>query len=289
MINYSIPGVYAHHKLNFKLLGLMKDHPEYFYPNVKVEACYGTFPFCVFDGGRVFSQAMHATVEEVKSITKTYNDFGVPIRLVYTNSQLKPEHYTNRWGNLVLEICENNFNQIVVADDDFLGYIKEKYPNYIFISSTTKCLNKEAFLNELKNKDFYEVCLDYNLNKNKKLLEEIPLENRDKCEFLCNAICPPGCPTRKLHYKLNSLYHLQYGRNYNVPYCGINNNILSPQAKNYSNNMSYQDILTYYEPMGFSHFKLEGRTMPANTQACIYVDYMVKDEYKSLVTSILTV
>lgn len=281
MINYSIPGIQAHSQLNFRLLELMKIHPEYFYPNVSIEAVYGTFPWCVFDGGRIFSEANQLCIEEVKNITKIYNDFGVPIRLVYTNSQLEPKHYKNHFGNLVLETCQNDINQIVIADDNFLKYIKEKYPKYIIISSTTKCLNRENFEEELLKDDFAEVCLDYNLNKNMELLNKLSPDARKKCEFLCNAICPPGCPTRKMHYKLNSLYHLQYGRNYNVPYCGITNNILSPEAKAYHNNLSYDEISKIYEPMGFCHFKLEGRTMPDLTQACIYADYMIRPEYRT--------
>lgn len=102
MINYAIPGVYSHHLLNFKLLELFQNKPEYFHPNIKIEAVYGVFPFCIFDGGRIFNQLEQCTIEQVTDITRTYNNFGVSVRLVYTNSQLKPEHYKNHFGNIVL-------------------------------------------------------------------------------------------------------------------------------------------------------------------------------------------
>jgi hypothetical protein len=173
-------------------------------------------------------------------------------------------------------------NQVVLVDSNFMEYIKLNYPNLSFISSTTKCLNKKDFKNELKDNKFIEVCLDYNLNHNWEMLDSLSPEEKQRCEFLCNAICPPGCPTRKKHYKLNSLYNLNFGKNYDVPYCGIKNHSLSPECKAYSNNISYEEIRDKYEPNGFCHFKLEGRTFTNSEQILIYSDYMVKPEYKNL-------
>ena len=107
----------------------------------------------------------------------------------------------------------------MLADSDFMNYIKLNYSNLSFISSTTKCLNKKDFLQELHNNEFIEVCLDYNLNHNWELLNSLTDEEKERCEFLCNAICPPACPMRKRHYTLNGVYNLNFGKNYEVPYC----------------------------------------------------------------------
>lgn len=168
-----------------------------------------------------------------------------------------------------------------------MDYIKINYPNLSCISSTTKCLNKTQFLDELHNDNFIEVCLDYNLNHNWEILNNLNPKEKDKCEFLCNAICPPGCPTRKRHYALNSLYNLSFGKSYDIPYCGIKAHSLSPECKKYSNNITYEEIVNKYEPNGFSHFKLEGRTFSNLEQVLIYSDYMVKPEYKDLFIAIM--
>lgn len=283
MINYAIPGVYFHYKLNMKLIEMMKSHPEFFYEGINIEAVYGVFPPCIFDGGRIFNSNAHASIEEVTEMIQNYNYNNIAVRLVYTNSQLTPINYNNHFGNMCLELCnENNINQVVVADNNFMDYISQKYPKLNFISSTTKCLNKEQFLQELTNPKFIEVCLDYNLNGNLKMLESLSPDAKEKSEFLCNAICPPGCKTRKKHYELNSLYNLQFGRNFDVPYCEIQYSPVSPQNKNYCNHISYEDIKNIYEPMGFKHFKLEGRTFQDNLQAIIYSEYMIKPEYKNV-------
>ena len=65
MINYAIPGLYSHYKINKKLLNLKIHEPKYFYPNINIEAVYGTFPWNIFDGGRIFNYNKHASIEEI--------------------------------------------------------------------------------------------------------------------------------------------------------------------------------------------------------------------------------
>ncbi len=284
-INFIIPGLYEHYQLNWKLLTLLKTHPEYFYDGVNVSAVYGSFQFCIFDGGRIFGQYRHTNKEEIEYIVHTYNQqFDVPIRLVCTNCELKPEEYQNRFGNLILSLCENDMNEIVVNHEGFEAYVREKYPQYDFISSTTKCLNTSiAFKEELNKQSYKMICLDYNLNKNMQLLEGIPEELRGQCEFLVNAICPPGCPNRKKHYSLNSLYSLTYGKTYTIEACPIKNSTVHPECFDYKNNLSPEDIYNTYVPMGYNLFKLEGRTLSEAENAANYVRYMVKPEYHFLV------
>lgn len=86
MIKYAIPGLYHHYIINIKLLELMKENPEYFYPNIQIEAVYGVFPFCIFDGGRIFDNNEHTSIEEIVNIVTQYHQYGVASRLVYTNS-----------------------------------------------------------------------------------------------------------------------------------------------------------------------------------------------------------
>lgn len=280
MINFAIPGMYENASLNLAFLDYKKHHPEKFYDDVNINAVFGNFQFCIWDGGRVFNNYKQASKEDIEYLTKTYNDlFDVSVRLVFTNNQLQPEHYLNRFGNLCLSMCENEKNEIVLVNDDFKNYIHQNYPKYSFISSTTKCLNKEQTLEELNREDFKMVCLDYNLNSNINFLQSLTKEQVEKTEFLVNAICPPGCPNRKLHYKLNSVSHVNYGKNFQIN-CGIEGGINSRSVVNYKNNLTYEDIKNIYAPMGFKYFKLEGRTLSPLDVLTNYVQYMVKPEYQ---------
>lgn len=282
MVNFIIPGLYEHYDLNFTLLKLMQNHPEFFRENVQISAVYGNFQMCIFDGGRIFSVYRQTTKEEIEKIVSTYNqDFNIPVRLVCTNTELTPDQYKNRFGNLILSLCENELNEIVVNQDGFASYIKENYPEYTFVSSTTKCLNTPNLLKqELKKEEYKMVCLDYNLNKNWKMLNSLNTEEKSKCEFLCNAICPPGCINRKEHYRLNSLFHLNYGKQYVMENCPIQNSTIDAVTINACNTITPEDIYEKYYPNGFNLFKLEGRTLSLLENAINYARYLGKPEHQ---------
>lgn len=67
-------------------LRLMERNPDYFYDDIHIEAAYGNFHYCIFDGGRVFTKYHQATKEEIKETIEKYNDYGVKIRYIFTNN-----------------------------------------------------------------------------------------------------------------------------------------------------------------------------------------------------------
>lgn len=281
MVKYIIPGFYENIDVNLKLIRLMQNNPEMFNNNTSIHACFGNFQYCIFDGGRSFMHYNQATKEKVNEIAFLYNSLNVPLRFVFTNNQLQPTDYSDRFCNMVLSECENGLNEVVIAHEGLEQYIRDKYPQYRFISSTTKCLNTASLLKEeIKKDNYYMVCLDYNLNKNFKLLESLTQEEKDKCEFLVNAICAPGCPNRKEHYRLNSIFSLNYGKKYQMEQCMIHEGMLHPSTLNQKNNLTPHEIYNIYEPMGFSYFKIEGRTWDAIDLICTYAYYMVKPEFQ---------
>lgn len=216
MIKYAIPGMYELKDVNFKLLELMKNCKHMFYDDIEVEIVYGNFQFCIWDGGRIFSNYKHTTAEEIAHTLKVYNEnFNIPVRYVFTNCALESKHYYNRFCNKIMELGNNYHNEVVLSDENLLDYLQENYTSYKFVSSTTKCLtNFDLAKQELAKDKFKLVCLDYNLNHNIKELEKFTPEEKAKTEFLINAICHPGCVERKDHYYLNSYSHLQRGKRY---------------------------------------------------------------------------
>ena len=288
MINFMLPGLNEQSELNFKFLNLKLQHPEYFNDNININAVYGNFQFCIWDGGRIFTSYRQNTKEEIETIVNTYNKkYNTPVRFVFTNNQLTKKDCYDRFCNIILELSENNINEVVVNSPILQEYIEKTYPKYKFISSTTKCLtNPEDSLKEIMNEKYFLTCLDYNLNKNKSYLDSIPLEYRSKVEILINAICPPGCPNRKEHYKLNSLFSLSYGKRYKVNNCQIKENTLFPNL-NKANNLTPDEIYNEYYPKGFQYFKIEGRTLSTVENALNYVKYMIKPEYQFYVIQLL--
>lgn len=289
--NFILPGMYEHFGLNCRLIELMETDPEIFRPGVKIGAVYGNFQFCIFDGGRIFSAYRHTNREEMEFMVSRYNKVGIPVRLIFTNPVVPETSFRNRFGQATLEVCNaSGINEIVVNNDKLGEYIRNNYSGFSYISSTTKCLSSPAaFREEFAKPEYKMVCLDYNLNHNQKMLDEIAMEDRSKCEFLVNAICPPGCPNRKEHYRLNGLFSLNYGKSYTISSCGITNDTLHPVMCNSVNNISPEDIFEKYVPNGFVNFKLEGRTLGVLENACNYARYMIKPEYQlSAITDLIS-
>lgn len=282
MIYFAIPGLYENKTANQLFYSMRINHPECFYDDFDFDAFYGNFQFCIWDGGRIFSDYSHATIEEIQSVKQMYNEsMKVPMRFIYTNTKIEPKHCYDRFCNIVTEICEDEMNEIVVNSPILEEYLRKTYPKYKYISSTTKCLrNKKDFLNELHNKNYLRICLDYNLNKEKDFLDTLSQEEKDKCEFLINAVCSVGCPNRKKHYDFNSIASLKYNKPYQLNFCNIPGDNLYPYEYTSKIQLTSKDIRTWYAPHGFSHFKIEGRTFPDASHLGNLVRYMVKPEYQ---------
>ena len=282
-IKIAIPGLWNHFDITKELILLMEEYPEAVKPNTAIGAVYDNFPYCPWDGGRTFNEYRHASLEDVKYIQDFLNSRDIPLRLIWTNPVVEPKHYHDRYCNLIATVCHNELNEIVVNNSGLETYLREHYPNYGYISSTTKCNNLSDSIKEMVDKDYRYVCLDYNTNHNFKVLDTLEPETKNKTEFLCNAICPPGCPARKEHYRLNGLFYINYMRSYRVPECNIKLGTLHPDTMSYANNISPDDIEQIYAPKGFSMFKLEGRTLSHIEYLINCVNYLIKPEYQSFV------
>ena len=280
IIYFMLPGFCEHYKLYQNLNKFLNIYPEAKRENIKIYCYYGNIPFCTWDGGRTFYQAYPLSIEEIQDIQKYYNNIlNSKIRLIFTNNLLKEEHLYERYNNISLKIFNNTNNEIVLNSQLLEDYIKEYYPNYALIASTTKCSNQENSRIDLNNKNYKFTCLDYNLNHNWKFLNSLTPEEKEKTEFLVNPICGPGCPQRKEHYRLNSLFSLTYGQRYSIKSCEIFNGsncaVFNPA------HITINEIIEKYVPAGFHYFKIEGRTWSSNEMAITLADYLIKPEYQS--------
>lgn len=278
MKSFVLPGFYEQFELNSHLISVYESFPHFFREGVKLECFFGAFQFCSWDGGRVFETYNRAYKETIIEIRDYYNSHGIPIRLTFTNPEIKPEHLKDPYCNMVLFELNNGMNEVLVTSSLLEEYIRTNYPQMKICSSTTKCLTSPKEAKAELNKDYHQVCIDYNLNKNEKFLSELSQAEKDKMELLCNAICAPGCPFRKEHYRLNGLSNLNGNSTYAVE-CMINGTTMSENAMHYKNNLTPEDI-EEYEKNGFSHFKLEGRTIPKSELAVNYARYLIKPEYQ---------
>lgn len=276
---FMLPGFCEHYKLYQNMNNFLNKYPEAKRENIEIYCYYGNIPFCSWDGGRIFNIYYPLSIEELKDIQNYYNNIlHNKIRLVFTNNLLQEQHLYERYNNISLNIFNNGINEIVLNSEILEEYLKQYYPNYQLIASTTRCSNKEQSKKDLNNETYLFTCLDYNLNHNWEFLNSLTLKEKEKTEFLVNPICGPGCPQRKEHYRLNSLFSLTYGQNYSMKSCEISSS--SGCAQFNPTHITIDEIIEKYIPAGFHYFKLEGRTWPSNEMAITLAEYLIKPEYK---------
>ena len=128
-VKFAIPGLWNHYQIMTSIINIYEQHPEYFYDNISF-IIYDNFPYCIWDGGRIFHSYTQASLEDIVTIRDFFNNRDIPIRLIFTNPVLEEQHLHDRFCNLVCTVCENNLNEIVVNSSLLENYLKKSYPNY---------------------------------------------------------------------------------------------------------------------------------------------------------------
>ncbi len=276
---YHLPGLFEFYDLYKAFLPLFRKHREYFYDWCEIGSIYGAPSDCIWGGGRVgFGDA------EPQKVAKLMREYEISARLTFSNSSIREEHLADRKSNKLCEIFESGAvqNGIIIHSDLLLNYIKSKYPNYYFVSSTTKVITDfEQFKAELDREEFRYVVPDFRLNKQLDKLNTLTDAQKQKVEFLCNECCWFGCPDRKKCYENVSQKSL--GENSEDHIC------VSPTAQRgyrFSDAMKnpgfigIEDIQNIYAPAGFRHFKIEGRSLGSALILEFLLYYMTKPEHQ---------
>ncbi|WP_458457753.1 hypothetical protein [Pseudobutyrivibrio sp.] len=277
---YHLPGLFEFYEFYKMMLPLFRNHREYFYDWCEIGSIYGAPADCLWGGGRVgFGD------EQATDVIRLMKEYDISARLTFSNSLIREEHLTDKKCNRLCELFEKTGevkNGVIIHSDLLLDYIKKNYPEFYFVSSTTKVLTDFDDLKaELARDDFEYVVPDFRLNKKLEQLNALPEAMKDKFEFLCNECCAFGCTDRKACYENVSRKSL--GEDCEDHIC------TSPQAargyrfSDAMNNpgfISVEDIKNIYMPAGFSNFKIEGRSLGSAIVLEFILYYMVKPEYQ---------
>ncbi len=277
---YHLPGLFEFYALYRAFLPLFREHREYFYDWCEIGSIYGAPADCLWGGGRVGFGGERP--EDAAELTR---EFAVSARLTFSNSLLRPEHLADPKCNSLCALFEKNGtvqNGVILCSDLLLDHIRKKYPGFYFVSSTTKVLTAFSQLeNELNRPEFRYVVPDFRLNKAYDRLNGLTERQKQKVEFLCNECCWFHCPDRKACYENVSRKNL--GEPCADHVC------VSPDARRgyrFTDAMKNPgfigvgEIQNVYLPNGFSHFKLEGRSLGSAIVLEFLLYYMTKPEYQ---------
>ena len=275
---YHLPGLFEFYDLYRIFLPLYYSHREYFYDWCEIGSIYGSPADCLWGGGRVGFGDNRP--EDVAELMRTH---GVSARLTFSNSLLRPEHLSDRNCNALCALFETGGpvqNGVILCSDLLLDYLRERYPAFYFVSSTTKVLTDFRQLEaELNRPEFRYVVPDFRLNKAFDRLNTLSDAQKQKLEFLCNECCRIGCPDRKACYE--SVSRMNLGEDCPEHVCTSPNAERGYRFSDAMQNPAFiglEEIQNIYLPMGFSHFKIEGRSLGSALILEFLLYYMTKPE-----------
>lgn len=274
---YHLPGLFEFYELYRLFLPLYRRHREYFYDWCSIGSIYGAPAGCLWGGGRAgFGE------DDPRRVLALMREYGISARLTFSNSLLRREHLSDRACNELCRLLDAQGGGVIVHSDLLLGYLRQKYPNLYFVSSTTKVLTEfDRLRQELDREDFRYVVPDFRLNKAFDRLNALTRRQKDKVEFLCNECCWFGCQDRKACYETVSRKNLgEPCPEHRCTAPGGSEGYRFSRAMTNPGFIGTADIQNTYLPMGFSHFKIEGRGLGSALVLEFLLYYMTKPEYQ---------
>ena len=283
-IYWHLPGFCYFKLLNLTLIDLLKKYPSCFYDGYTIGSVYGTFPGAIWNGGRTVLG--FTSKNDVQRTLKEYNSRNIPVRFTWTNPLIGEDETKDSLCNMIMTQAQNGMNQVLVNSPVLESYLREKYPDFKFVSSTTKRIIDSGALQEELKKDYFMVVLDYDLNHDEAVLKSLEPE-ASRVEILVDEICFPNCPKRLEHYRDEGEKQLQF--EVAPPFECLNRQ----QKKSFQDCMKRpafisKEAMAGYIDRGFENFKLVGRGLPMDLVLESYLYYLVKEEEQEFIRREIT-
>lgn len=272
---FHLPGFFEKPVIYQKLLWIYNNERHKFRNNTKIGSIYGAPGNSIWNGGRLVRGAY--TRQELENSCIFATDMNIPIRFTFTNCLIENKHLNDTYCNMILDIFNTGKNEIICNSPILEQYLRNKYGNnYKYISSTTKRLNNKQDQTKEIEKDYYLIVIDYDYNNDDEYLKQ--LEPKSKIEILCNAVCKSNCPNRKQHYENISRCQLDYNPQ-GLMMCddSVKNFYEVMKSKTFISKERIEELTA----MGFSNFKLEGRTAHPLDLIEILIYYLIKEEWQN--------
>ena len=279
-VYYHLPGLFEFYELYRVFLPVFREHREYFYDWCEIGSIYGAPSDCIWGGGRTsFGDA------DPQKVLALMQEYKISASLTFSNSLLRKEHLQDRKCNALCELFEKQMeveNGVILHSELLLNYLQNTYPNFYFVSSTTKVLiDFQRLLEEVNREEFRYVVPDFRLNKMFDKLNPMSDSQKEKVEFLCNECCWFGCKDRKACYESVSRKNLgESCQEHDCHAPGAEGGYLFSKALTNPGFISATDIKDVYQPMGFSNFQIEGRGLGSALILEFLLYYMTRPEYQ---------
>ena len=185
---FHLPGLFEFYEFYRVFLPLYRAHRAYFYDWCEIASIYGAPEGCIWGGGRV-----GCGNQDARAVLALTQEYGLSARLTFSNSLLTEAHLAEPVCNALCRLFSEAGgpqNGVIVHSELLLDYLRAAYPQFYFVSSTTKVLTGfPALRQELEREEFCFVVPDFRLNRAMGQLRALPQALKDKTEFLCNECC----------------------------------------------------------------------------------------------------
>lgn len=278
-IHFYVPDFYKNAALYILLSDFLEHIPQWFYDDFDIAAAYGSFPNCIWNGGRTSYDYVNRHVMD--QIVNELNQRGIAVRFTFTNPLIEEKHLNDTFANICLECANNGKNEVLVNTQVIEDYVRTNYPDFKIISSTTKCLRTIEDVEAELDKDYYLVVLDSSLNNDPRIFD---IKKRDRLEVLVDHGCMVNCPNREAHY-------LEIGKS-QLAFCNPKINCPHVSAT-FEEIMAREHSITrsrmkdQFIPGGIKHYKLDGRSFPPQKLVESLLHFMVLPEYHDKVRDII--
>lgn len=275
-INYTLPDFTVGLKRNLVFAQLMRDCPQFFFDDVRIQSVYGCFPGCVVNGGRAFVREPYSA-RQIEATFEALDGQGIAARLTFTNMLVEERHLKDPYFNLILDAAADHGAGVIVCSDLVDAYVRARHPRMERTLSTTREILDAAELNRALGA-FDLVVLNYNKNKDLPFLDQV--EHPERLEVMANELCNPGCPHRNEHYLHNSRDQLA-GTVTEFRRCDLSGKDFFKLAPTSPTILTNDDVRTLHGRYGVPRFKIVGRGVAPDVNLESYLYYLVRPEHRA--------
>lgn len=279
-MNISAPDYWNHFEIVKIFSSLQQDAPEIFIPNRQLHSVYGAPSGFIWNGGREIWSPInfHQAFNQVQELKKE----GLHIKHVCSNMFIQEQDLKNKACNFWLKENEDSGDSVIVYSDLLAEYIRQNYPKYTIIYSTSRGKMTADKYNKLTVNN--ETVLYYSDNHNEDLMRH--LIRPEKIEIIAGEPCVDNCQYRKLHGEHVSLKQLgifpfDKDPNFICPHSRENINFFNSLEINKLSAVSNEWVDYLETTYGFQTLKISGRTDTDYTLIEKLLYYLIKPEYIS--------
>jgi collagenase-like PrtC family protease len=235
--------------------------------NDSIFEVYGSLPFSGFAAGRSSSSLMNPSKEDFESYVNAAKKYGIIFNYTLNGKCLGSMEYDPLWRNKLSSFIDYLFNlginNFTASSPAMVAIIHDLIPNAkITVSVTAEVATQQAALDYLKL-GAQKVMVSVSLNRKFQRLAFF-IKNIDaEVGLLLNSFCYPDCTYRTEHFNTSS--HLTKNNPYLYDAIGsfdfnlcATEKLSNPERFLKAAWVRPEDI-HFYEDLGVSFFKLEGR------------------------------